>query len=72
MSSTVVCRMADGKVHNELCQTKKFGVQMLSNILERHRVKGNQVTEHLVDQQNLQYVVRDAKGSLVSTYEIVD
>jgi hypothetical protein len=72
MSSTVLCRMADGKLHNELCPTKQFAVQMLNNTLERHLVKGSQITEHLVDHKNLQYVVRDAKGSLVSTYEIVD
>jgi hypothetical protein len=64
--------MADGKLHKELYPTEQDAVQALTNTLERHRVKGNLVTEQLVDEQSLQYVARDANGNLVSTYLMVD
>ena len=73
MSAKVWCRLGDGTEHEELHATEEEGKQALNRTLERHKLKGHNITEQQSDHDGgIQYLVKDTSGSLVAMYQIIE
>lgn len=72
MSAKVWCRLGNGTEHEELHQTEEAANQSLARTLERHQKKGHRVSEKLLEERRLHYIVEDSNGHLVAMYQIAD